>query len=177
MMKKIMILFSLFLLLVSCGKKEEAVPVTEPVSENTQTPAEEPVIEEPVTEEPVEEAPSEDDIVDLTFMSPTAEFSALYEIAMDPEAYEGKTVKMRGFYLFWDDPDGNLVTGCYVPDGPGCCANGFQFVMKEGDTSFEELSLEEGERFLLEGTLHYDKEDSFAPLILMDSTVYEDNLK
>ena len=73
--------------------------------------------------------------VDLTKLSSTMVYSEVYNMLTEPENYVGKTVKMTGGYSsFLDENTGAVYRVCMIADASACCAQGMEFVLKEGLT-------------------------------------------
>ena len=72
--------------------------------------------------------------VDLTALSSTMVYSEVYNMLNAPEGYVGKTVKMTGGYsAFMDESTGAVYRVCMIADAAACCAQGTEFVLKEGE--------------------------------------------
>lgn len=105
--KYVMLLLALLLALSACGKQ----PETSAAAENQA---------------------SEID-VDLTALSSTMVYSEVYNMLTAPESYVGKTVKMAGGYSsFLDETTGAVYRVCMIADASACCAQGMEFVLKDG---------------------------------------------
>lgn len=73
--------------------------------------------------------------VDLTGLSSTMAYSEITNIFLYPEKYIGKTIKMRGqFVLYEDSQTGTQHFACVAADATACCAQGFEFI--PSDSSF-----------------------------------------
>ena len=71
--------------------------------------------------------------VDLTALSSTMVYSEVYNMLTEPERYIGKTVKMTGGYSsFLDEGTGAVYRVCMIADATACCAQGMEFVLKDG---------------------------------------------
>lgn len=82
----------------------------------------------PSPEPPVPQADAGVD-VDLTAMSTTVAYSEVYSISLSPEEYAGKTIRVRGQFVFHEDPKtGTRHFACVIPDATACCVQGFEFV-------------------------------------------------
>ena len=105
--KYVMLLLALLLALSACGKQ----PETSAAAENQA---------------------SEID-VDLTALSSTMVYSEVYNMLTAPESYVGKTVKMTGGYSsFMNEDTGAVYRVCMIADASACCAQGMEFVLKDG---------------------------------------------
>ena len=140
----------------ACGKlrRETAIP------ETTETYITEPTAAEPGegTAERVSTAPSEEISkteapepaaasdpsgvdVDLTVLSSTMVYAEVLNMMTEPNAYDGKTVKMRGRFgaSYGYRPDGTinedvLIFACIIADATACCSQGLE-VELNGKTS------------------------------------------
>ena len=105
--KSILLLLTLLLVLSACGKQSETA-----AAGNTQGKVD----------------------VDLTALSSTMVYSEVYNMLNAPEGYVGKTVKMTGGYsAFMDESTGAVYRVCMIADAAACCAQGMEFVLKEGE--------------------------------------------
>lgn len=71
--------------------------------------------------------------VDLTKLSSTMVYSEVFNMLNTPEDYVGKTIKMTGGYSsFLDETTGAVYRVCMIADASACCAQGMEFVLKDG---------------------------------------------
>ena len=84
---------------------------------------------------PVQQAASSSgDIVDLTKLSSTMVYSEVFNMLADPDSYVGKTVRMNGISACFTNPQtSQLYYACIVADATGCCAQGLEYVLPEGE--------------------------------------------
>lgn len=138
----------------ACGKlrRETAIPettetyITEPTAaepgegtaERVPTEAFAPSEENSKTEAPEPAAASDpsDVDVDLTVLSSTMVYAEVLNMMTEPNAYDGKTVKMRGRFgaSYGYRPDGTinedvLIFACIIADATACCSQGIEFVL------------------------------------------------
>lgn len=74
--------------------------------------------------------------LDLTAISGTVVYSQVYDMMMQPEAYLGQKIRMRGNFSYYQDPDtGTEYFAAVIADATACCAQGIEFVWK-GEHSF-----------------------------------------
>ncbi len=67
--------------------------------------------------------------LDLSGMSGTVVYAQIYQMAIHPEEYMGKIVRLSGLFDLFTDSSTNIVyTVCYIPDASACCAQGIEFV-------------------------------------------------
>ncbi len=70
--------------------------------------------------------------VDLTTMSASVVYSAVYDMITNPGSYIGQTVKMSGTMATYHDTNtGKRYFACVIRDATACCAQGMEFVLKD----------------------------------------------
>ena len=68
-------------------------------------------------------------ILDLSVMSDAMAYSMVINMGNDADSYIGKTVKMRGAFNYFVNPDtGSIYYACIFTDGTGCCSQPLEFV-------------------------------------------------
>lgn len=68
--------------------------------------------------------------VDLTKLSSTMVYSEVYNMMSSPDSYIGKTVKMKGQFAYYEDPDTkNQYFACIIADATACCSQGLEFIL------------------------------------------------
>lgn len=65
--------------------------------------------------------------LDLTKMSSAMIYSTVFNMVMDPELYNGKTINLAGYFMTLKDPYGNDSWTVIVPDATACCEQGLSF--------------------------------------------------
>ena len=66
--------------------------------------------------------------VDLTKLSGTMIYSAVFDIVENPLEYRGKTIKIRGTYFVSHDPaKDEYHHACIIWDATACCMQGMEF--------------------------------------------------
>ena len=71
--------------------------------------------------------------VDLSKMNGVMAYSGLFNVMCNPPAYEGKTIKVKGFCdSAHDDETGKDYYAVVLMDGSMCCMIGVDFVLKSG---------------------------------------------
>ena len=125
------------LLLAGCAR-EEPLSGSRPEPSAQSSSRSGPAAEEPSSQpESQSEASSDTETaeVDLTGMSSTMVFAEVYNMMVEPESYEGKTVRMQGELVSYPHPfTGEDCHAVIVKDALACCAQGFQFQPAEGVT-------------------------------------------
>ena len=73
--------------------------------------------------------------VDLTALSSTMVYSEVYNMVVAPESYVGKTVKMKGQFIYYEDSrTENQHFGCVIADATACCSQGLEFLLAGSHT-------------------------------------------
>ena len=71
--------------------------------------------------------------VDLTKLSETMIYSAVFDIVENPLEYRGKTIKIRGTHFISHDPAKNEYHhACIIWDATACCMQGMEFELASG---------------------------------------------
>lgn len=110
------------LLLTGCSSKDSSQPA----------PSEAPAVQA-ATEAA---APSSSGgMLDLTKLSSTMVYSEVFNMLSSPDSYVGRTVKMSGTAACLSNPETNkLYYACIIADATGCCAQGLEYVLSDGQT-------------------------------------------
>lgn len=70
--------------------------------------------------------------VDLTKLSGTMVYSAVFDIVENPLKYRGKTIKIRGTHFVSHDPAKNEYHhACVIWDATACCMQGMEFELAD----------------------------------------------
>ena len=70
--------------------------------------------------------------VDLTKLSATMVYSAVFDIMENPAQYRGKTIKIRGTYFAMHDPaKDEYHHACMIWDATACCMQGVEFELAD----------------------------------------------
>ncbi len=71
--------------------------------------------------------------LDLSKMSGTAVYSEVYNIMIEPDKYNGWTIKIRGTCsVYKDEASGKTYYACIIKDAAACCSQGFEFELQKG---------------------------------------------
>ena len=90
--------------------------------------------------------------IDLTKLSSTVVYSELFSIMYEPASYVGKTIKMKGQFSYYEDPQTkNQYFLCVITDAAACCSQGLGFTLA-GEQSFPEDYPELGAEITIKGT-------------------------
>ena len=74
--------------------------------------------------------------LDLTAISGTVVYSQVYDMIMQPEAYLGQKIRIKGSFSYYQAPDTQQeYFAAVVADATACCAQGIEFVWK-GEHTF-----------------------------------------
>lgn len=117
------------------------------------------------------EVPAEPPAVDmdLSVMSGTVVYAQIYNLLSDPSPWLGKTIRMAGYYNFYDDQERGIVYhACIVPDATACCAQGIEFV-RAGEYAWPDDYPESGAEITVTGQLEIYEEDGYYYLHLVDA--------
>ena len=73
-------------------------------------------------------APKTDVELDLSKMNADLAYAFIFQIVVEPEKYEGKTIRMTGtFETFYDNEPYGRHDYCIITDVLACCAQGLEF--------------------------------------------------
>ena len=93
-------------------------------------------------------APKTDVELDLSKMNADLAYAFIFQIVVEPEKYEGKTVRMTGtFETFYDNAPYGRHDYCIITDVLACCAQGLEF------ESAKIAGIEPGQKITVSGTL------------------------
>ena len=68
--------------------------------------------------------------VDLTDLSETMVYSEVYNMTVKPEDYTRKTVKIKGKFAYYKNPNTKKeYFACIVSDATACCTQGLEFIL------------------------------------------------
>lgn len=106
--------------------------------------------------------------VDLTELSQTMIYSQVYDMMYTPENYLGKIVKIQGIYTPYNDSKSKKIYhNCLIPDATACCAQGMEFIVRDGKYP------QEGEIITLVGKFVMYSEGSARFVTLKDAVYVE----
>lgn len=82
-----------------------------------------------VTETPAESSTNDEYDIDLTVDNADLIYAEVFAMVYTPEDYVGKTVKMKGqFVFYYDEEAGMYYYACLIKDAMACCAQGLEFI-------------------------------------------------
>ena len=119
--------------------------------------------------EPLEPMPGID--VDLASMSGTIVYSEVFNMMTYPSDYVGKTIRMRGeFVRFDDETTGHVYYACIIQDATACCAQGIEFKPND-DYKFPDDFPAEGDQITVKGVFSTYMEGDTMYCTLKDSEI------
>ncbi|MBQ9238348.1 MAG: hypothetical protein IJ191_03410 [Treponema sp.] len=111
--------------------------------------------------------------VDLTQLSAVMVYGEVFNMLIEPERYEGKTVRMRGMFDVFEYSDGGEVQqvfACVILDATACCAQGLEFSLA-GNHSYPQDYPDRFEMITVTGRFHHYEKNGFDTMGLMDSVL------
>lgn len=176
-MKKLFCILIVVLALVSfaaCGSKKDKATTDNrtPNSSVSQNQATEKASESATTTSgPAQNTDGID--VDLTKLSSTMVYSEVYNMMYTPGDYIGKTVKMKGQFACYEDPDTKaLYFACVIADATACCSQGLEFVLR-GENTYPDDYPGIGSEITVSGTFEVYEENGSKYCRLADAAVAE----
>ena len=107
--------------------------------------------------------------MDLSQLSGTVVYAQIYQLAIHPEDYIGKIIRLSGWYdVFVDSDTGAVYTVCFIPDATACCAQGIEFVWG-GEHSFPDSYPESGAEIMVTGRFETYFEGEWEYMHLVDA--------
>lgn len=178
--KMFVLLTAVTLVFTGCGKGSEPTQPTDAgaMRAATETPSQtqpaavtEATVETQMQVQPqaVEEtAPAQPgEVLDLTALSSTMVYSEVFNMLMDPDRYVGRVVKMNGIAACFTNPQtSQLYYACIVADATGCCAQGLEYVLTDGEV-YPELDT----NITVTGTFALYEENGYKCFHLVDATI------
>lgn len=109
--------------------------------------------------------------VDLTKLSSTMVYSEVYNMMYTPDDYIGKTVKMKGQFAYYEDPETKAqYFACIIADATACCSQGLEFILT-GEYTYPTDYPELGSEITVTGTFEVYTENGFQYCRLKDATM------
>ena len=109
--------------------------------------------------------------VDLTKLSSTMVYSEVYNMMVSPDNYTGKTVKMKGQFAYYEDPETKAqFFACIIADATACCSQGLEFILP-GEHTYPNDYPELGSEITVTGTFEVYTESGFQYCRLKDATI------
>lgn len=159
------LLFTIVFSLTGCGSESATTETV--ANETTEANTEE---ADKVAEEEMVVADSSVDI-DLTSLSSTMVYSEVFNMMMEPLAYEGQTVKMDGnCAIYTDEETGKTYYTCVVQDATQCCSQGLEFLLDSEQYALEDYPAD-GDPIVIKGTFSTYEEDGGTYITIKDSVM------
>ena len=171
MKRKLLIIMCSFSLvaLTGCGSKADSADVSKDTVTTNQQVQEAESTEAEAEEETLASDPSVD--LDLTTLSSTMIYSEVFNMMMEPMAYEGQTIKMDGnCAIYTDEETGNTYYTCVVQDATQCCSQGLEFLLDSEQYAFEDYPAD-GDPIVIKGTFSTYEEDGGTYITIKDSVM------
>ena len=171
MRRKLLIIMCSFSLvaLTGCGSKADSTDVSKDTVTTNQQVQEAESIEAEAEEETLASDPSVD--LDLTTLSSTMIYSEVFNMMMEPMAYEGQTIKMDGnCAIYTDEETGNTYYTCVVQDATQCCSQGLEFLLDSEQYALEDYPAD-GDPIVIKGTFSTYEEDGGTYITIKDSVM------
>lgn len=147
---------------VSSGNTQNSTTVNEP-----QTPSSQPQVSDDLSKSQT----SDDLDVDLTRLSSTMVYSEVYNMMYTPNDYIGKTVKMKGQFAYYEDPETKAqYFACIIADATACCSQGLEFILT-GEHTYPNDYPEVGSEITVTGTFELYTENEFQYCRLKDAVM------
>ena len=171
MKRKLLIIMCSFSLvaLTGCGSKADSSDVSKDTVTTNQQVQEAESTEAEAEEETLASDPSVD--LDLTTLSSTMIYSEVFNMMMEPMAYEGQTIKMDGnCAIYTDEETGNTYYTCVVQDATQCCSQGLEFLLDSEQYALEDYPAD-GDPIVIKGTFSTYEEDGGTYITIKDSVM------
>ena len=122
-----------------------------------------------LTASALSEAPGVD--LDLTTLSGTVVYSQVYDMMMQPGAYTGQRIKLKGSFSYFQDPGTRQeYFAAVIADATACCAQGIEFVWK-GEHTYPRDYPPIDTEITVTGTFGTYEENGFTYLQLTEAEV------
>ena len=147
---------------LSSGNTQNSTTVNEP-----QTPSSQPQVSDGLSKSQT----SDDLDVDLTRLSSTMVYSEVYNMMYTPDDYIGKTVKMKGQFAYYEDPETKKqYFACIIADATACCSQGLEFILT-GEHTYPNDYPEVYSDITVTGTFETYEENGFKYCRLKDAAI------
>ena len=114
----------------------------------------------------------EDCDIDLTIDNADLIYATVFAMVYTPEDYVGKTVKMKGqFVFYYDEEKGVYYYACLIKDAMACCAQGLEFV-PAGDCTYPDDFPPAMTEINVTGTFNILEDDGETYCALTDAVYY-----
>lgn len=109
--------------------------------------------------------------VDLTALSATMVYSEVYNMMSHPDDYVGKRILMRGLLDVYEGAE-DTYFACVIPDATACCAQGLEFVAKDGYTYPDDYP-QAGQEVTVRGTVAVMDEGQYRFIRIVDADLVQ----
>lgn len=90
---------------------------------------------------------------DLTVMNSDIVYATVYQMMVNPDDYEGKTVRMDGTFVpVQDDKTGKTYFYCVILDQMECCSLDMEFIWGDGSHAYPDEYPKENAKITVTGT-------------------------
>lgn len=109
--------------------------------------------------------------LDLSRLSGTVVYSQIYDMVINPSAYMGKRIRVRGSFNYFKDPSTQReYFAAVIADATACCAQGIEFIWG-GEHVYPSDYPPPSTEITVTGTLDTYIENGFTYLQLLDADV------
>ena len=110
--------------------------------------------------------------IDLTQMSSTMVYAEVYNMMVDPQAYEGKKIKLGGsYYAEFFEETGKYYHFIVIDDATSCCQQGMEF-LRNGEYSYPDDYPESDAQIEIAGTFtHYEELGEIYYCVVTDDII------
>lgn len=109
--------------------------------------------------------------LDLSQYSTTMAYSELYNINENPTPYIGSTIKVKGTFAYFQNPDTKeFFFACLVYDPTGCCSAPMEFVLAK-NIAFPKDYPDSGTEITISGKLETYKDGGIEYCHLVNATM------
>ena len=109
--------------------------------------------------------------VDLTALDSNMVYAQVYDMVFGETDYNGKTVRAKGIFDYYQDPDTKKeYFAVIISDATACCAQGIEFVLA-GDYQYPDDYPEIGSEIVIHGVFNTYEDDTGAYVQLKDAVL------
>lgn len=119
-----------------------------------------------------ESVPGTDGVdLDLSELSSSIAYAQIYNMKYTPDDYIGKTVKIRGQFAYYENPDTKVrYFACIITDGTGCCSQELEFI-PVGEHAYPDDYPTIGSEITVTGTCEVHEKNEYRYCRLVNATV------
>lgn len=165
----IILVSALGLLSAACGENPPAA--SDYTAIETQFPSSYIILPSPPPDLIPERTSSDGIDLDLTTMSSNIVYTEVYYMAITPDEFTGKVIRMSGAYdCFYDESSDQYYHGCIIQDATACCTQGIEFRLTD-DYVFPDDYPSEGDTITVTGTYSSYEENGHIYYTLTDAVL------